>query len=59
MKRMKSFIDDLKAMPFTRVMVIGSRATHYGFDHWILGKSIEELVTTPLVWQPGWKYELK
>jgi 2,3-bisphosphoglycerate-dependent phosphoglycerate mutase len=59
MKRMKSFIDDLKAKGYSKVLVIGSRSTHYGFDHWIDRKSLEDLVSTKMVWQPGWQYQLK
>jgi 2,3-bisphosphoglycerate-dependent phosphoglycerate mutase len=58
MERMKSFINDLREKPFRRVLVIGSRATHFGFDHWIEGKSLEELVNAKFTWQPGWQYQL-
>jgi broad specificity phosphatase PhoE len=58
MERMKSFIDDLQAKPLRKVLVIGSRATHYGFDHWLENKSLEELLNTKFAWQPGWKYKL-
>lgn len=58
MNRMKSFIEDLSKQKFERVLIIGSRATHYGLDHWIIGKPIEACVSEPLVWQPGWKYQL-
>lgn len=58
--RMKEFlIDLLKNYDSKRVMIIGHRATQYGLDYWILGKSLEQIVTTPFKWQPGWEYEFK
>ena len=59
MQRMKSFIDDLRQADFKRVLIIGSRATHYGLDHWIDNVTLEHLLTHEFVWQPGWKYELQ
>ncbi len=57
MKRMKEFLDELKEnYDGKKVMIIGHRATQYGLEHWINGKSLEELVTTPFKWQPGWSY---
>ncbi len=59
MERIESFIEDLRTKEFKRVLIIGSRATHYGLDHWINGKSIETCVLEPMVWQPGWEYQLQ
>jgi broad specificity phosphatase PhoE len=56
---MKSFLDDLRKEEFKKVMIIGSRATHYGLDVHILGRSIEDCVNKKFEWQPGWEYELK
>ena len=58
MVRMKSFIDNLRNKPFQRVLIVGSRATHYGLDHWIDNVALEQLVATKFKWQPGWQYEL-
>jgi broad specificity phosphatase PhoE len=58
MARMQSFLDDLRKMPFKRILVIGSRATHYGLEHWLNHKPLEELVVTPFKWQPGWHFEM-
>lgn len=56
-KRMKDFLDDLKKnYDNKKIMIIGHRATQYGLEHWINGKSLKELVTTPFKWQPGWTY---
>ncbi len=57
--RMKEFLDDLRQnYNGKKVMIIGHRATQYGLEHWINGKSLEELVSTKFVWQPGWTYQL-
>ena len=57
-KRMKDFLDDLKKnYESKRIIIIGHRATQYGLEHWINGKSLEELVTTSFKWQPGWEYK--
>ncbi len=59
MQRMKSFVDDLKKkFEGKTIVVIGSRATHYGLEHWITGKSLEDCINEHWQWQPGWKYEL-
>lgn len=58
MERMKSFIEDLKKSDYKTVLVIGSRATHYGFDVWVDGKTIEYCLNQKFTWQPGWQYEL-
>lgn len=59
LKRMKGFLDELtKICNSKKVLIIGHRATQYGLEHWINGKSLKELVTTPFKWQPGWSYQL-
>lgn len=59
MNRMKDFLDYLKQnFDGKTVMIVGHRATQYGLDHHINGKSILECVTDPWAYQPGWKYEL-
>lgn len=58
-KRMKDFLDYLKAnFDGKTVMIIGHRATQYGLEHHIKGKSLLECVTEPWSWQPGWEYDL-
>lgn len=59
-QRMKEFLADLiKNFNGKRVMIIGHRATQYGLEHWINGKSLHELLIIPFKWQPGWRYNLK
>jgi alpha-ribazole phosphatase/probable phosphoglycerate mutase len=56
---MKSFLAELAATyQGKRVLIIGHRATQYGLERWIIGKSLEEIVTAPWHWQPGWTYRL-
>ncbi len=59
LKRMKEFLDDLRQKYHDRstfVLIIGHRATQYGLEYLINGKSLKELVTTPFKWQPGLIY---
>jgi alpha-ribazole phosphatase/probable phosphoglycerate mutase len=49
----------IKTFDYQTVMIIGHRATHYGLDYVIEGKSLEDCVSQHFVWQPGWEYELK
>lgn len=57
-ERVKSWLEDLlRDYDGKRVMVIGHRATQFGIEHWVNGKSYQELTTTPFKWQPGWIYK--
>ena len=59
MYRMKSFLGWLQEnFDNKTVMIIGHRATQYGLEHHIEGKSILQCVTDPWSWQPGWTYKL-
>ncbi len=58
-ERMKSFLDELKKnYDKQKIMIIGHKATQYGLEHWIKGLSLEEIISTPWYWQPGWIYYL-
>ncbi len=60
MQRMESFLKDLKKnFDGKTVMIVGHRATHYGIEHFALGKSLKTCVTEKWTWQPGWKYQLQ
>lgn len=60
LERMKSFLKDLiKNYDGKKVMVIGHRATQYGLENIINGKSLEEIISAPWAWQPGWEYTLQ
>ncbi|HYH75147.1 MAG TPA: histidine phosphatase family protein [Candidatus Saccharimonadales bacterium] len=58
-QRMKEFLQDLLAdYDGKTVMIIGHRATQYGLERWIAGKSLYDAVLSPWAWQAGWEYEL-
>jgi broad specificity phosphatase PhoE len=58
-ERMKDFLNDLlKDYDNKKVMIIGHRATQYGLEYWIKNIPLEQAVTAPWKWQPGWIYEL-
>ena len=40
------------------ILVVGHRATQYGLDTLVNGKTIEECLSAPLKWQPYWEYNL-
>ncbi|MFZ2310855.1 MAG: histidine phosphatase family protein [Patescibacteria group bacterium] len=57
--RMGDFLKELlKDYDGKRVMIIGSRATQYGLEHWIKNVSVSDAVTASWKWQPGWSYVL-
>lgn len=57
--RMRCFLEELaRDWGGKTVMVIGHRGTQYGLEHWLLGKPLEEVVSAPWEWQPGWRYQL-
>ena len=59
-ERMKSFLSDLlREYDGKRVMIIGHRATQYGLESLIKKIPLEEIISVPWKWQPGWKYKLE
>lgn len=61
-KRMTNFLIDLKKIKWHKaVLIIGHRATHYGLETFITGKSLEQCIEESLTWkwQPGWEYTLE
>lgn len=59
-ERMRSFLQEIvNKYDGKKVMVIGHRATQFGIEHWVNGKSYKELTTTPFKWQPGWSYQFE
>jgi len=58
MERVHGFYQELKINhPEKTVLVVGHRATQYGLDTLIDGKTIEECLSIPFKWQPYWEYE--
>jgi len=57
---MQSFLEDLfKDYNEKKIMIIGHRATQYGLECLINKVALEEIVTAPWKWQPGWIYIYK
>jgi 2,3-bisphosphoglycerate-dependent phosphoglycerate mutase len=59
--RIRRFLDDLRIgwnEDGARVLVVGHVATRWGFDHWIDGVPLVDLVTADFAWQEGWTYRL-
>lgn len=58
-RRMKSFLEDVaKDYSNKKILIIGHSATQYGLEHWINKVPLQEIVTAPWQWQPGWEYQL-
>lgn len=58
-EHMKAFLEELKVnYEGKHVLVVGSRATQYGIQRWVDGQTLEEIVSAPWQWQPGWTYQL-
>ena len=56
-ERIQSFLaDTLRDYAGRRVLIVGHRATLYGLQHWLEGRPLEELVSAPWRWQPGWRF---
>jgi len=59
MVRVHEFYKELKEKhPEKTVLVVGHRATQYGLDTLISGKTIKECLNVPFKWQPYWEYNL-
>ncbi len=59
MVRFHEFYKELKKNhPDKTVLVIGHRATQYGLDTLVGGKTLEDCLNIPFKWQPYWKYNL-
>lgn len=57
--RVHDFYRELKEKHSDKtVLVVGHRATQYGLDTLVGGKTLEECLNTPFKWQPYWEYEL-
>jgi len=57
--RVQGFYKELKEKyPDKTVLVVGHRATQYGLDTLVGGKTLEECLSVPFKWQPYWEYNL-
>ncbi len=57
--RIHEFYKELKEKyPDKTILVVGHRATQYGLDTLVGGKTVEECLDAPFKWQPYWEYNL-
>ena len=58
--RTQSFLDDLRSgWDGERVVVIAHSANRWALQHLLGGAPLEELVSAPFDWQPGWELRVK
>jgi len=58
-ERVAGFLEELRrARGGERVLVIGHSATRHAIEVTANGRPLEEVMTDPFVWQPGWEYVL-
>ncbi len=58
--RMRGFLEDLiKNYEGKKVMIIGHRATQYGLENLVNKVPLEQIISAPWKWQPGWKYNFE
>ena len=58
-ERVEEFYEELKEKHLTKtILIVGHRATQYGLETLVGGKTIEECLSTPFKWQPYWEYNL-
>ncbi|MDD5621431.1 MAG: histidine phosphatase family protein [Candidatus Pacebacteria bacterium] len=56
--RTKDFYKELKQKYSDKtILIVGHRATQYGLDTLILGRTIEQCLSIPFKWQPYWEYD--
>ncbi len=56
-ERVKRFLDDLNLRwNGSRVLVIGHVATRWGFEHYLNGIPLEDLIEAEFTWRKGWEY---
>jgi len=59
MGRTQNFYRELKEKyPDKTVLVVGHRATQYGLDTLVGGKTVGECLSVPFKWQPYWEYNI-
>ena len=57
--RVTGFLDELRReRDGDRMLVIGNIATRLALEVVANGRELEEAITAPFVWQPGWEYVL-
>ncbi|MEK7590880.1 MAG: histidine phosphatase family protein, partial [Patescibacteria group bacterium] len=55
-ERMRTFLAGIPTVYGGRtIVIIGHRATQYGLEALLRGKTLSDAVSEPWTWQPGWK----
>jgi 2,3-bisphosphoglycerate-dependent phosphoglycerate mutase len=57
--RVSSFLPDLYRWRGQRVLVVGHVATGRALDLYATGASVEEVMSEPFTWRPGWEYVIR
>lgn len=58
-QRVQSLLEDLtEDYTGKTALIIGHRATYYSLEHLINGVPLEDVISAPWKWQPGWTYQL-
>ena len=58
-ERVAGFLDELRGeRDGERILVIGHSATRFALEVVAEGRALEDLVSTPFEWEPGWEYVL-
>ena len=58
-QRMREFLKELVVrFDENTVLIVGHRASQVALEHWLNGRRLEDVLTAPWSWQPGWKYQL-
>lgn len=57
--RVSAWLGEVAAkFPGRTVLVVGHRATFYALEHLVRNVPLDQAVTSPWHWQPGWTYRL-
>lgn len=59
-ERVGRFLSDLPLRwDGQRILVVGHAATRCGFEHFLRGQDLEEVITADFAWKEGWEYRLE
>ena len=59
-RRTRKFLDDLlRDRDGSRILVIAHSANRWALQHLIQGVPLEQAISAPFEWQPGWEYTLE
>ena len=59
-QQMREFLSDVaRGRDGQRLFLIGHSATKFALDHLLTARPLEDAVSAPFDWQPGWEYWLK